>query len=153
MKHFLILAVVALWSLFTVICLPTAFGATCPDTKHLGVITALALVDDVDANATLSLRWREKFMDAITDSSRYCFLFKRAGSDVVVSISAIDTDPSNFAIDRVAVSTVAYLPGSGQFIGHQLQLCSPRTVEDCAKQALTHLDNQILKLPEEKPKN
>jgi hypothetical protein len=149
---------IALWSLFTIICFTTcpstASGATCPDTKHLGAITALALVDDVDANATLSLRWREKFMDAIADSSRYCFLFKRAGSDVVVSISAIETDPNNFAIDRVAVSTVAFFSGSGQFIGQQLQLCSPRSVDDCAKQALTNLDNQILKFPEEeKPKN
>lgn len=150
---------IVLWSLLPVICLliclPTpSFGATCPNAKHAGTITALALVDDVDENATLSLRWREKFMDAIADSSRYCFLFKRAGSDVVVSISAIDTDPHNFAIDRVAVSTVAFFSNSGQFIGQQLQLCSPRTVDDCAKRALTQIDDQILKFPErERPKD
>jgi|SRR5450432_3462837 len=130
-----------------------SLGATCSDAKHAG-ITAVVIDDDVDSNATVSLRWREKFMDAIFESARYCLLPKKSNSDVIVSVSAIDTDPTNFLADRAAVSTVAFFTRGGHFIGHQLQLCTPRTVDDCAKRALTQLDNQLMSLPEEfKPKD
>ncbi|MFY9560204.1 MAG: hypothetical protein WAQ52_08220 [Terriglobales bacterium] len=124
------------------------FGASCPKDKHSG-ITALALDADINADHTVSLRWQQKFLDAIFKSPRYCFVANKADANVIVSVSAVDTSPRDFRNDRAAVSTVAIFADNTKFLMHLLQLCSPVDVDSCAERTLTQLDNQLTTYPDD----
>jgi hypothetical protein len=121
-----------------------ALGVSCPKGT-----TTVAIDGDIDTDATLSLRWRQKFLDAIFDSHRYCFVTSKDDAEVIVLVSTIDTDAHDIRNDRAAISTVAVFAENMKFIMHLLQLCSAVSVDSCAEHTLTQLDNQLTHYPEE----
>ena len=127
-------------------------AASCPKDKHSG-ITALWVDADINTDHTVSLRWHQKFLDAVFKSPRYCFVTNKGDAYVIVSVSAVDTSPRDFRSDHGAVSSVAIFAENTKFLMHLLQLCSPVDVDSCAERTLTQLDNQLTTYPDDlKPK-
>ncbi len=73
-------------------------AASCPKDKNSG-ITAPWVNADINTDHTVSLRWQQKFLDAILKSSRYCFVANKASAYIILSVSAIDTNPRDFCSD------------------------------------------------------